>query len=60
MMFGQGGPAKVFVATRPVDFRKGIGARKAFDRRPRAGAGHDAGTPHLILRLEKRPFQGSP
>ena len=24
MMFGQGGPAKVFVATRPVDFRKGI------------------------------------
>lgn len=23
-MFGQGGPAKVFVATRPVDFRKGI------------------------------------
>jgi len=24
MMFGQGGPVKVFVATRPVDFRKGI------------------------------------
>ena len=24
MMFGQGGSAKVFVATRPVDFRKGI------------------------------------
>ena len=24
MMFGQGGPLKVFVATRPVDFRKGI------------------------------------
>ena len=24
MMFGQGVPAKVFVATRPVDFRKGI------------------------------------
>ena len=23
-MFGQGGPVKVFVATRPVDFRKGI------------------------------------
>ena len=23
-MFAQGGPAKVFVATRPVDFRKGI------------------------------------
>jgi len=23
MMFGQGGPVKVFVATRPVDFRKG-------------------------------------
>jgi transposase len=23
-MLGQGGPAKVFVATRPVDFRKGI------------------------------------
>jgi transposase len=27
-MFGDGGPVKVFVATRPVDFRKGIdGAR---------------------------------
>ena len=24
MMLGQGGPVKVFVATRPVDFRKGI------------------------------------
>jgi transposase len=24
MMFSQGGPAKVYVATRPVDFRKGI------------------------------------
>lgn len=24
MMFGQGGPVKVFVATRPIDFRKGI------------------------------------
>ena len=24
MMFGQGGPVKVFMATRPVDFRKGI------------------------------------
>jgi len=24
MMLGQGGPAKVYVATRPVDFRKGI------------------------------------
>lgn len=24
MMFGQAGPVKVFVATRPVDFRKGI------------------------------------
>ncbi|MBA3580707.1 MAG: IS66 family insertion sequence element accessory protein TnpB [Gemmatimonadaceae bacterium] len=24
MMFAQGGPVKVFVATRPVDFRKGI------------------------------------
>ena len=24
MMFGQSGPVKVFVATRPVDFRKGI------------------------------------
>jgi len=24
MMFGQGGPVKVFVAMRPVDFRKGI------------------------------------
>jgi transposase len=24
MMFGHGGPVKVFVATRPVDFRKGI------------------------------------
>ena len=24
MMFGQVGPVKVFVATRPVDFRKGI------------------------------------
>jgi transposase len=24
MMFGQGVPVKVFVATRPVDFRKGI------------------------------------
>ena len=24
MMFGQGGPVKVYVATRPVDFRKGI------------------------------------
>ncbi len=24
MMFGEGGSAKVFVATRPVDFRKGI------------------------------------
>ncbi len=24
MMFGHGGPLKVFVATRPVDFRKGI------------------------------------
>ena len=23
-MFGQGGPTKVFVATCPVDFRKGI------------------------------------
>ncbi len=23
-MFGQGGPVKAFVATRPVDFRKGI------------------------------------
>ncbi|MFN3281374.1 MAG: IS66 family insertion sequence element accessory protein TnpB [Tabrizicola sp.] len=23
-MFGQGGAVKVFVATRPVDFRKGI------------------------------------
>ncbi len=23
-MFGHGGPMKVFVATRPVDFRKGI------------------------------------
>lgn len=23
-MFGHGGPVKVFVATRPVDFRKGI------------------------------------
>jgi transposase len=23
-MFGQGGPVKVFVAVRPVDFRKGI------------------------------------
>lgn len=23
-MFGHGGPLKVFVATRPVDFRKGI------------------------------------
>ncbi len=23
-MLGQGGPVKVFVATRPVDFRKGI------------------------------------
>ena len=23
-MFGQGGAAKIFVATRPVDFRKGI------------------------------------
>lgn len=23
-MFGQGGPVKVYVATRPVDFRKGI------------------------------------
>ncbi len=23
-MFGPGGPVKVFVATRPVDFRKGI------------------------------------
>ena len=23
-MFGQGGPVKVFVATRPIDFRKGI------------------------------------
>jgi transposase len=23
-MLGPGGPAKVFVATRPVDFRKGI------------------------------------
>jgi transposase len=23
MMFGQGGPVKVYVATRPVDFRKG-------------------------------------
>lgn len=24
MMFGQSGPVKVLVATRPVDFRKGI------------------------------------
>ncbi len=24
MMIGQGGPVKVYVATRPVDFRKGI------------------------------------
>jgi len=24
MMFGQSEPVKVFVATRPVDFRKGI------------------------------------
>lgn len=24
MMLGQGGPVKVYVATRPVDFRKGI------------------------------------
>lgn len=24
MMLGQSGPVKVFVATRPVDFRKGI------------------------------------
>jgi len=24
MLFGQGGPVKVFMATRPVDFRKGI------------------------------------
>ena len=23
-MFGHGGPVKIFVATRPVDFRKGI------------------------------------
>jgi transposase len=43
MMFGQGGPVKVFVATRPVDFRKGIdglalAAQEMFGQDPFCGA----------------------
>ena len=48
-MFGHGGPVKVFVATRPVDFRKGIDglARNICDRHPR----------HHALRRDPPPLR---
>ena len=57
MMFGQSGPMKVFVATRPVDFRKGIdglslAVQEMFGMDPFCGAAFRASKAHTGMRRE--------